>query len=140
MRGKQYALSAGVLAMTILSGLPAGAGEAAEDGALGALKAVGAAERFHTTYDGKSMNLRVRRVVSRPPLPRRRPVFLPGRDLADAATLGRNGVSPAGGPEASTHSVRVKDEPDATASSEKGGEVVGGDATHGTRVNFRAKY
>ncbi len=136
MRGKQYALSAGVLAMTILSGLPAGAGEAAEDGALGALTAVGAAERFHRTYDGKSMNLQVRRVLSRPPLPRRRPVFLPGRGLADAATLGRNGVSPAGGLEA----LQVKDELDATASCEKDGEAAGRDATHGTRVNFRAKY
>ncbi len=127
--------------MTVLAGLPAGAGEAAEDGAS---KTAGAAKELYRTFDGKTMNLQPRRVASRPPLPRRRPVSLPGRDLADAATLGKGGagVDPAGGPEPAARSERVRDGLEATASYE-GGEAAaadGGDATPRTRVNFRAKY
>ncbi len=144
MKGKRLALPVSVVAMTVLAGLPAGAGEtAASDTA----KTVGASKELYKTYDGKSMNLQPRRVASRPPLPRRRPVSLPGRDLADAATLGKGGagVDPAGGgPEPAATAAGAedaKDKPDATASrtSEKG---AAGDetATSRVKVNFRAKY
>ena len=140
MRGKRFALSAGVLAMTVIAGLPAEAGEAAKDGMS---KVAGAAKELYRTYDGKSMNLQPRRVASRPPLPRRRPVSLPGRDLADAATLGKSkdGVKPAGGPEPAARSAQAKDKLDATASYEEDKGATGdGAATPRTRVNFRAKY
>jgi len=139
MRGKCFTLSVVVLAMTVLAGVPAGAGEAAEDGVR---KTVNTAKELYRTYDGKSMNLQPRRVASRPPLPRRRPVSLPGRDLADAATLGksRDGVKPAGGAEAAARSAQAKTELDATASYEEEGAVVdSGKAMPRTRVNFKAK-
>ncbi len=141
MRGKRVALSAGVLVMSALAGLSAWGGKAAE---AGSATTAGAVQELYRTYDGKTMNLQPRRVASRPPLPRRRPVSLPGRDLADAATLGRSrtGVDPAGGPEPEARSPKMKDRLEATASCE-GGEATAaesGVATPRTRVNFRAKY
>lgn len=126
--------------MTVLAGLPARAGEAAEDGVP---KGGGAAKELYRTYDGKSMNLQPRRVASRPPLPRRRPVSLPGRDLADAATLGKGkaGVDPAGGPEPVVRSTPTKDELEATASPERERKAADNEAAESrAKVNFRAKY
>ena len=131
--------------MTVLAGLSARGGEVAEDGSS---KTVGAATELYRTYDGKSMNLQPRRIAARPPLPRRRPVSLPGRDLADAATLsgGKPGTGPVGKPEAAMHSTQVKNELDATASYDGGREThVGTEAgseamASRAKVNFKAKY
>jgi len=147
MRGKLVALSAGVLVMSVLAGASAWSGETAETGSSAAN---GSAKELYRTYDGKNMNLQPRRVASRPPLPRRRPVSLPGRDLADAATLGTDkpGVKPAGGLEPADRTARLKKEkkekPDDTASGGVDETARGGipDAVAAPRkkVNFKAKY
>ncbi len=146
MRGKQFALSAGVLAMVVFAGAPTEAGDVADGNAPGA---VGTAKTLYRTIDGKTVNLQPRRVATRPPLPRRRPVSLPGRDLADAATLGtgKTGADPAGGPDPAGHPGQAKDVLDATASYDgsdasatKGGNGNGEESPSRLKVNFKAKY
>ncbi len=127
--------------MSAVAGLSAWGGKAAK---AGSSITAGAVKELYRTYDGKSMNLQPRRVALRPPLPRRRPVSLPGRDLADAATLGKNRAvaDSAGKPEPATRSTQVKDRLDATSSyeGEKAAQAEGGEMMPRTKVNFKAKY